>query len=424
MNDAPGVGRKTVLVLASTYPRHAGDHEPGFVHELSRRLLPWFDVVAVVPCAPGASTREVLDGVEVFRYRYAPRRFETLVNDGGIGTNLKLHPWKWLLVPTFVLGQLLAVRRLARRQRIDIIHAHWLIPQGLVAALANLAWGIPFAVTSHGADVYSFRGALLQRLKCWIAGRAVRLSVVGSAMRGELGRSGIAEERIWVRSMGVDLAGRFSPGGGTRTTAEIIFVGRLVEKKGLRFLIDAMPLVLESCPSAVLTVAGFGPEAEPLQARVRSLGLTDKVHFLGAIPPAEVPALLRRGAVTVAPFVEAASGDQEGMPLALLEAVGCGCPVVAGDVAGVRDVLGLPDGRIVVNPQDCEALAAAIVEKLSNPVSARTEAESLRARVAGYFDWSAVAGDYAGWLGAAAVTTQGTAPDSRLDARSSSGSRG
>ena len=78
--------RPVLLVLASTYPRWADDHEPGFVHELARRLTDRFRVLALVPHSPGSSTRETLDGVEVIRYRYAPGRLETLVNDGGIVT--------------------------------------------------------------------------------------------------------------------------------------------------------------------------------------------------------------------------------------------------------------------------------------------------------------------------------------------------
>src|SRR5690606_6282774 len=96
---AAGAGTPTLLVLTSTYPRWAGDPEPGFVHELAKRLTDRFRVIVLGPHAPGAKTAEVLDGVEVIRYRYAPERMETLVNDGGIITNLRRSRWKYLLVP-------------------------------------------------------------------------------------------------------------------------------------------------------------------------------------------------------------------------------------------------------------------------------------------------------------------------------------
>src|SRR5690606_35496267 len=79
-----GGSRPRLLVLTSTYPRGDGDPEPGFVHELARRLVGRFQVTVVCPHAVGAATREDMDGVHVVRYRYAPERWETLVNDGGI----------------------------------------------------------------------------------------------------------------------------------------------------------------------------------------------------------------------------------------------------------------------------------------------------------------------------------------------------
>ena len=120
----PEGAKPTLLVLTSTYPRWSGDPEPGFVHELARRLTDRFQVIVLGPHAPGAKTHEVLDDVEVIRYRYAPERLETLVNDGGIVTNLRLARWKLLLVPGFVLTQAWRAWRLIRTRNIDVIHAH------------------------------------------------------------------------------------------------------------------------------------------------------------------------------------------------------------------------------------------------------------------------------------------------------------
>ena len=97
--------RPRLLVLASTYPRWQDDPEPAFVHELSKRLVPDFDVLVLTPHAPGAAVEETMEGVRVVRYRYAPARFETLVSSGGIVGNLRAARWKWLLVPLFLFAQ-------------------------------------------------------------------------------------------------------------------------------------------------------------------------------------------------------------------------------------------------------------------------------------------------------------------------------
>ena len=387
-----------LLVLASTYPRWPADPEPGFVHELSRRLTERYRVIVLCPHAPGAKPRETMDGVEVVRYRYAPERWETLVNDGGIVTNLKRARWKLLLVPGFVLGQAWVAWRLMRRERVDVIHAHWLIPQGLIAALLPWLPGrrVSYVVTSHGADLYALKGRLLDGIKRFVARRAAAATVVSSAMRERLATLGVPAAHIHVLPMGVDLSERFTPDPSVpRSQHEILFVGRLVEKKGLRHLIDALPQVLEGVPDAFLTIVGFGPEEAALRQQVHTLGLQAKVHFLGAVAQTRLPALYRRAALFVAPFVQAESGDQEGLPVALMEAVACGCPVVAGDVAGIEDLLGRMKPYICVDARNAEMLASCICSRLIDSSTAGLHAQAVLEEASRRVDWNRIAAGYA-----------------------------
>ncbi|MGC1549549.1 MAG: glycosyltransferase [Rhodanobacter sp.] len=389
-----------LLILASTYPRWANDHEPGFVHELSKRLVDTFDVTVLCPHAPDARSQECMDDVQVHRYRYAPARLETLVNDGGIVINLKHQPWKWLLLPGFLLAQIWAAWRLIRVQRPDVIHAHWLIPQGLVVALLGLVYRRvpPFVVTSHGADLYALRTKPLQALKRFVARRAAALTVVSQAMRDELIRLGVDSSKISVRSMGVDLEQRFRPDSSVqRSVGEILFVGRLVEKKGVRHLIDAMPAILAMCPDAHLTIAGFGPEEQALRAQVRHLNMAEYVQFMGAVTQGALPEFYRRAAVFVAPFVQADNGDVEGLGLVVVEAVGCLCPVVVGAVPAMLDVLDACSDS-VVSPCDINALATAVVETLHDSQCAHARAVTRRQRLLKRFSWREVARGYASVL--------------------------
>jgi glycosyltransferase involved in cell wall biosynthesis len=382
-----------LLVLASTFPRWEGDPEPGFVQELARRLTGRFHVVALVPRSPGAASEENLQGVEVIRFRYAPAAWETLVNDGGIISNLRRQPWKWLLVPGFGMAQLWGAWRIVRQRRVRALHAHWLVPQGLVAAMLGLlsARAPAFLVTCHGADLFSLRGSLLARLKRFVADRAAAITVVSAAMRDELARLGVPPERVVVRSMGVDLAQRFTVDASVQRSAdEILFVGRLVEKKGLVHLIDAMPAILAHRPGAFLTVAGFGPELAERVEQVSRLGLGSKVQFVGAVAQGDLVAHYRRAAVFVAPFVQAASGDQEGLGLVVVEAAGCGCPLVVADLPGVRDVFSEQPPAALVPPASPAALATAVCAVLDAPPDTSALREALLRR----FDWRAVADEY------------------------------
>ncbi|MEO9089066.1 MAG: glycosyltransferase, partial [Rhodanobacter sp.] len=265
MSERP---RPVVLVLASTYPRWRDDPEPGFVHELCRRLTAGFEVIALVPDAPGAEPSGMFDGVQVIRYRYAPRRMETLVNNGGIATNLRRSRWKWLLVPGFLLGQYVAAKRVLKRRRVDVIHAHWLLPQGLIACRLTSVAGVPFLVTSHGGDLFGLRGRVLNAMKRRVAAASSAMTVVSSAMREEAVRVGLKPPRMSVLPMGVDMRHRFIPDPSVqRGVDELLFVGRLVPKKGLVHLLDAMPAVLAQRPAVMLSIAGFGPEEAALKAQ-------------------------------------------------------------------------------------------------------------------------------------------------------------
>lgn len=398
--------KPTLMVLASTYPRWRNDPEPGFVHELSRRLSARFHVIAVVPDAPGADPSGELDGVEVVRYRYAPRGWQTLVNYGGIATNLKRSPWKWLLVPGFVLAQYLAVRHLIRTRHIDLVHAHWLIPQGMTARLfARGARAIPYLVTSHGGDLFGLRGRLLNVVKHRVAASSQAMTVVSTAMKEEAVRVGLRPPQLEVLPMGADLRVRFVPDPQMqRVSDELLFVGRLVPKKGLRHLLAALPDVLARRPLVTLTIAGFGPEEDSLKAQARRLDIDSHVKFAGAISQNNLPALYRRASLFVAPFIRDADGNQEGLPVALMEAIGCECPMVVGDVAGVRDLLGEKASTVCVRVEDTATLASTITKALEHPSEARMCARMIRKAVIDRVDWKAVACGYAALIDSCIVS--------------------
>lgn len=224
-------------------------------------------------------------------------------------------------------------------------------------------------------------------------------------MRDAVAALGADIAKVSVVPMGVDMAGRFVPDDAVqRSRSELLFVGRLVEKKGLRYLLDALPAVLGERPDVMLTIAGFGPEEERLQVQVRELGLENAVRFLGAVAQKDLPGLYRRATLFVAPFVRAESGDQEGLGLVLVEAIGCGCPVLAGDVPAVGDVIA-ENWRI--NVRDAQAFAARILQMLGDVTASLDQAQVAREILVSRVGWDHVASRYAGLLQSALPRTGG-----------------
>ena len=150
---------KRILVITSTFPRWKDDEDPPFVFELCNRLRAHYQVNVLAPHCPGSKTEEYLSGIYIKRFRYFIKPWERLAYQGGILSKLKHHPWQYGLLPFFFMGELIALIRLLRKYKFHLIHAHWLIPHGLVALLARLfiKSAPPLLCTSHGRSVCTSR---------------------------------------------------------------------------------------------------------------------------------------------------------------------------------------------------------------------------------------------------------------------------
>ena len=389
-------GKPRLLVLTTTFPRWAGDHEPPFVYELARRLTDSFDVTVLAPHAPGAASEEIMDGVAVRRFRYAPDRLEKLAYDGGIPSRLRRHPWLALLLPTFLLAQIGAALKLTRDRRPTVIHAHWLVPGGLVGAILKelLPGRRGLLVTAHGADVHLRDRWPIRTLKRLAIDSADTLTVVSRALRDRVRPFVPEDTRLEVASMGVDLHTRYVPGRQRPRTATLVFAGRLVEKKGVADLLEALQRMREKRPGVRLLIAGHGPLEQDLRSHAKRLQIDDAVEFLGSVPNDRLPEVLRRASLAVLPFRTADDGDTEGLGLVAVEAMGCGIPVIVGDVPAIHDVVTHAETGWIVPPRDPVALADAVTRLLDDPALAERLAENARRHAVSAFDWSVVAERY------------------------------
>jgi colanic acid/amylovoran biosynthesis glycosyltransferase len=375
------------------------------VADLARVEATHFDTVVVTPAVPGSSLRQELDGYEVRRYRFFPRRWEDLA-DGAILENLRARPTRWVQVPSFFLAGALAVWRAVRDTRPDVVHVHWIIPQGLMALAA--ARRVPWLVTTLGGDLYALTSGPARWLKRRVLRQAAWVTVMNEEMARVVVELGAPADRVRVLPMGVHL-GRIGAAGepGDRRSGRLVFVGRLVEKKGLDVLLDALGR-LPADLDWQFDVVGDGPLRAELEARARPLA--DRVVFHGQRPSAELGRLLAAAEVAVFPSVRARSGDQDGLPVALLEAMAVGTPVVASDLPGLSDVvLGRSDGGtapagLLVAPGDADALAEAIRTLLTDPEARQRMGEAAVERAADY-SMDAIGGRYVALLRAAADRT-------------------
>ena len=387
---------RSILVLASTYPRWKDDSEPLFVHYLCEQLTREYRVIALVPHYPGASRHEDMDGVLVHRFRYFLPAGERLAYNGGIIQNLKKNRLKLLLVPFFLASQYLHILVLGRKYKISLIHAHWVIPQGLLALLARplLPGKVKILSTSHGGDLFSLQAGVLQALKRFVFRRSDHVTVVSNAMADHLRQIGCNTGNVSVQPMGVDLAGRFVPGSRPADPQRLVYVGRLVEKKGVATLVKAIQLLKTGFADLKLTIVGDGPEKSALERQAAELGVSAQIDFAGSQPNAHVPQYYQSAGIAIVPSVIATDGDQEGLGLVAVEALGCGCVAVVSDLPALRDVISDGENGLVFRATDAADLAAKIRNLLEDAALYNRLGSAGRQSVVDRFDWQQVGSHY------------------------------
>ncbi|PIR01454.1 MAG: hypothetical protein COV66_01455 [Nitrospinae bacterium CG11_big_fil_rev_8_21_14_0_20_45_15] len=391
-----------VLVVATTFPRWAGDAEPRFVFDLTQRLAKKVSLWALVPHAPGAEEYETMEGVRIIRYPYAyPKSQQVLCYEGGILPKLKSNPSAKKQLPGFLLAQAYHLWRTVRKHKINFIHCHWIVPQGFFVSLIHSITGIPFILTALGGDVYAFqKNPIARAIKRFALSRASACAVNSLSVKETL-ESIYADGVYPYIPNGVDetifCAEKYDPQLKSKLGIEgpfLLGVGRFAEKKGFRYLIDALPKILEEEPSARLVLVGFGPEEEALKCQVQELGLTGKVLFPGSKSGEELARFYATADVFIGPSIIAESGDTEGQGVVFLEALASKTAVVASDVGGIVDMI--KDGKtgLTVPQKNSPALAEKIIALCKNPELKQELAENGRRLVEEHYCWNAIAEKY------------------------------
>ena len=247
---------------------------------------------------------------------------------------------------------------------------HWVIPQGIIATLVGRITHTPVLITCHAADIYGLRGWAQDRARRWALNRCSYITAVSHSLL-----EAIRDLRVngqipaAVISMGVDTS-VFHPGKRDEALRQrlgsheplLLFVGRLVEKKGVTYLLEAMPEVLQAFPDTTLVIVGDGPLRGKLEALAKSLQIEGHVKFLGALPQAELPAYYASADLFVGPSIVAEDGESEGLPVVLIEAMAAGCPTVGSQVGGTNEAVNHGRTGLLVRERDPSAIAGAICD--------------------------------------------------------------
>lgn len=363
-----------ILVLTSTFPRWNDDVRPPFVYDLSRGLQKQgFDVFVLAPHCQGAKKFEIMDGMKVYRFTYFyPAKYQKIAYGPGVVPNLKSSILARIELPIFFLSELFNAMKIIRREKIDIINSHWLIPHGIVGVICKKVFRIPNVAIAHGSDVnISTHSRILKKLCSAVIDGSDKVTVNSSYIKKiVLGINSKSVDKIDIIPMGVDNSifdvHNLSNLKEAYNAKYLIFsVGRLIDWKGMDILIMAMPEVIKKIPEVKLVIGGSGPKKEALKKLVKDLGLEDKVILTGYLENVDMPKYYASADVFVLPSINL-NGQTEALGVVLLEAMASGCPVIGSNVGGVPDIIQDGVNGFLVKEKSPADMANSIVEILLN----------------------------------------------------------
>jgi glycosyltransferase involved in cell wall biosynthesis len=394
--------KKKILVLASTFPRWKNDTTPPFVFELEKRLTNNFEIYILAPHSKGAKKFEVWDNQKIYRFQYFwPESLQKLCYEGGIIPNLKKNRLLIIQAITLPIFATLAAINILRKEKVDLLHAHWIIPQGIITLLLNKLFKIPYLVTTHGGDIYGLQNPIFNKLKKMVLRNASKVIVVSNDIKRKAINTIDKNLEIEVIPMGVD-SKLFNPNKRDLRIKDkyeikgpfLLFVGRLVEKKGPEYLIRAMEKVLKKFPKAKLLIIGEGTLEERLVKLTDSLNLQKNIHFTGPISNYELPSYYATADIFIGPSIRTKDGDTEGLGLTFVEASFSGCIPIGTNVGGISDVIKNQESGFIVEEKNPKALAASITKILNNKSLEKSLRDRTRSLTLSHFDWSVIKNKY------------------------------
>lgn len=395
-----------VAILTHTAPRFMGDQAAAFMKGLGNSfvgagmqtymLAPWDAEIK-----PDKERR-----YRFVTYRYVwPARWHQLGYSRTLQNDMAMRRSSVLLSPLMLVFGILALRKLVRRERIDIINAHWIVPNGFMAAIVSKLTGVPVVPTLPGSDVFL---AQKNKLYGWMAQVAAKQAAAITTNSPQLGKDlvglGADPKKLHTIIYGVDTSEIYPSKTGVAEKRKqlgvkpselmILGVGRLVAKKGFHYLIQSMPAVLKKVPNAKLVIIGDGDQRAELEALVTKHKLQTSVVLPGFANRSDLRVLYNAADLFVLPSIRDDAGNLDDQSVALVEAMATGTPVIATEFPGYSIVIEDRGNGHLTKERDPKDIAVAIIDVLKDDKRRQKMAVRSLQLIREKFAWPAIAKQY------------------------------
>jgi glycosyltransferase involved in cell wall biosynthesis len=329
------IRKNRVLMLSTSYPLYEGSVSGVFVMRLKRSLVK-SNSVKVVTADDNVDTPSAIKDVGVVRFKYAPKKWQTLAHlPGGIPAQLKIRKYLVLLVPFFLLSYVFKIINISKKY--DVIHANWAV-SGAVASLVKMFRTMPLITTLRGEDVKrnaGFSNSFFLKTALRHSDAVVLVSDDMKALLQEIYPE--FESKYSVINNGVDelfLDGNFSANLllNSEPFFKFSFVGSLVKRKNVIFILKALVMLKTENIPFEMTVVGDGNERAKLESYAKESGLGNQVRFVGEVSCIEVAEVLKTHPIYISASLH------EGRPNSVVEAMASGCCCILSDINGHKEL--------------------------------------------------------------------------------------
>ena len=382
-----------ILHVVTAFPRQKDDPIAPWLVELLARLRARGHEIDVLASSYRGLGDQYHEGIHVYRFRYFLARWERLTHEETAPDRMRRSPLYAIMPLFFLLGGMRRAWALARDRRYDVVHVHWPMPMVLLGWAARRAHPMPMVTTFYGIELRWVQSRLpfLKWAVRWAARSSAQAVAISSYTARELRRfTNVPVEVIpYTAELPPPSTARGAPAG----ERSILFVGRLIERKGVEHLIRALGTVRQRTP-ARLVVIGEGPERTRLEHVGRETGVAEHIDFRGRVSDEALRGAYADADVFVLPSVLDARQDTEGLGVVLLEAMNYSVPVIASDIGGITDIVQHDRTGLLVPPGDEAALANALSRVLTDGALARTLGSAGRQRLHDAFSWDRIVGQW------------------------------
>ena len=368
-----------IAIVTSTFPKNNSDNIPKFIKNQIINLKSNYPELNFFVLAPDNNENIELEESNHFkqiRFKYFwPRRFQVLTKNG-IVNQLRRNFLNYLFIPFFFVSQFFYLFRLVKKEKINLIYAHWFFPQALNAFLVSKILKIPFVYTSHSSDVEIVKKRIpylgkkiIRRISFEAKAISAPSKKIINKVKENFSTIELSDITTNVIPMGLNTKNvNLSKNENLNSDQiNILFLGRFSKKKGVHLLIKSIYKISNELPEKKikLILAGDGEEKDEYKSLINKYNLSSYVKFIGFIDEENKYGIINDSDLLIVPSIETKSGDIEGLPVVILEGLYCGKIVITSTYTNAQEIIKDYYNGFIVEDLNVDSLTNKIIDVIN-----------------------------------------------------------